>query len=561
MTTTSSAVATTVVNPVELIKQVIENIHAQLQPLEFEIGNASQGDSSYVKALFDSLHEMKSRAEQADMILAQVLADPNKLELAIARIEGPSDTYSKLTSLVAKVDELEQEITTAEYDYFTIVAELLLEVQEQMIPFEPFIATPQIRTVKSKVLTMETELKKKVQWSFREERFAQLQLIPYEKMFKIGTKYAGLEYLDQRFAWFKYLLSVVDSKRTKKHITDILTQTEKENPEANAHVAFVLKSLQSIKASFSVKGNSTLLEVKESMGDAFDPFLGPYVQREREELEKLMETVMRAEEESIRVVPTEGVPVPAPGEPFESSRKMFEYMKKSLFRCADFSTGITFLSLSKEFRVCLQQYSESLKFRCPNPDPRGEYCIDTIPAQEKLMKSKIQSQFLDEVDFSSQIDAFMDLVSHTMNVLASGEVFRLDGDFIAMRKVNWSALEEVGDVGPYAKHMFKILTDGVGRIRQALSPAYFQNMCTKLAAVFLDEFLDNIWQLRRDAVIAIKGGRGIILPINPAAIHKTITKGAATNAADIKTGLLKVGDNVKNEKDKSGGSATKPSRK
>ena len=92
---------------------------------------------------------MKSRAEQADMILAQVLADPNKLELAIARIEGPSDTYSKLTSLVAKVDELEQEITTAEYDYFTIVAELLLEVQEQMIPFEPFIATPQIRSVRN----------------------------------------------------------------------------------------------------------------------------------------------------------------------------------------------------------------------------------------------------------------------------------------------------------------------------------------------------------------------------------------------------------------------------
>ena len=90
---------------------------------------------------------MKSRAEQADMILAQVLADPVKLELAIARIEGPSDTYSKLTNLVAKVDELEQEITTAEYDYFTIVAELLLEVQEQMVPFEPYIATPQIGMV------------------------------------------------------------------------------------------------------------------------------------------------------------------------------------------------------------------------------------------------------------------------------------------------------------------------------------------------------------------------------------------------------------------------------
>ena len=54
---------------------------------------------------------------------------------------------------------------------------------------------------------------------------------------------------------------------------------------------------------------------------------------------------------------------------------------------------------------------------------------------------------------------------------------------------------------------------------------------------------------RQDAVMAIKGGRGIILPINPAALQKvgtTITKGAVTNATDIKSGLLKVGDNVKN---------------
>ena len=69
----------------------------------------------------------------------------------------------------------------------------------------------------------------------------------------------------------------------------------------------------------------------------------------------------------------------------------------------------------------------------------------------------------------------------------------------------------MGDVGPYAKHMFKILTDGVGRIRQALSPAYFQNMCTKLAAVFLDEFLDNIWQLRR---VSKTGGGQLLMDLH-----------------------------------------------
>ena len=90
---------------------------------------------------------MKSRAEQADMILTQVLDDPTKLELAIARIEGPSETYTKLTSLVESVDELENEIITGEYDYFRVIADLLVEVQNKMVPFEPYIAIPQIKTV------------------------------------------------------------------------------------------------------------------------------------------------------------------------------------------------------------------------------------------------------------------------------------------------------------------------------------------------------------------------------------------------------------------------------
>ena len=49
----SAAVATktVVINPVALIKQVVENIYAQLQPLDVEIGNASQGDSSYVSTV------------------------------------------------------------------------------------------------------------------------------------------------------------------------------------------------------------------------------------------------------------------------------------------------------------------------------------------------------------------------------------------------------------------------------------------------------------------------------------------------------------------------------
>jgi len=105
----------------------------------------------------------------------------------------------------------------------------------------------------------------------------------------------------------------------------------------------------------------------------------------------------------------------------------------------------------------------------------------------------------------------MDMVSFTMGVLASGEVFRLDDDLVAMKKINWSALDDVGDVSGYAKHMMKILTDGVCRIRKTMSTAYFQNVCSKLAATFLDEFLDNIWQLRR---VSKTGGGQLLMDLN-----------------------------------------------
>jgi hypothetical protein len=79
-----------------------------------------------------------------------------------------------------------------------------------------------------------------------------------------------------------------------------------------------------------------------------------------------------------------------PKDAFASSLKMFEYIKKALKRCKQFSTGFTYLALSKEFRICLHNYAgmfvcmcvcvcvcvtnmlvrwclETLKFRCPNP--------------------------------------------------------------------------------------------------------------------------------------------------------------------------------------------------
>ncbi len=44
---------------------------------------------------------------------------------------------------------------------------------------------------------------------------------------------------------------------------------------------------------------------------------------------------------------------------------MFVFIKNSIKRCTALTTGQTFLSLTKEFKTCMQQYADMLRARCP----------------------------------------------------------------------------------------------------------------------------------------------------------------------------------------------------
>ena len=90
---------------------------------------------------------MKSRVEQADMILTEVLNDQKKLEFSIARIEGPGETFHNIKKFEASVQELEKELKEGEYDYYRVVADLLIETHEKKSQFEPYSAIPHIALV------------------------------------------------------------------------------------------------------------------------------------------------------------------------------------------------------------------------------------------------------------------------------------------------------------------------------------------------------------------------------------------------------------------------------
>jgi vacuolar protein sorting-associated protein 53 len=289
------------------------------------------------------------------------------------------------------------------------------------------------------------------------ERFSQLQLIPYERKFMPGKEFSGLEHLEQRWKWFRALMDCFDKnlsevcpsiwrtkyylylefvRRTKIHLKEQLKLLEDKALKLDEHVAELLKAMKSVMTfSGEMKTKLDIPEVareyeaqilSESMSDAFDDFLEPYVKVERNALDELIQSTLLREEQSPAVADAkDGSRLELAI--YESSGKIFEYIKRSVQRCSKFSTGHTLIELSMEFRVCLQQYANSLSRRMPLPCDEsryikervidfevkegmpytyhvtpesavvvcrvmrtGEYCADTIPQLETLMKQLVR---------------------------------------------------------------------------------------------------------------------------------------------------------------------------
>lgn len=250
----------------------------------------------------------------------------------------------------------------------------------------------------------------------------------------------------------------------------------------------------------------------------FDKFLGSYVLLERQNLEDLLRKLSQQEDVASE---GEGGAVSTHGNVYNSATDMFVFIKNSIKRCTALTTGQTFLSLSKEFKTCMQQYAELLRNRCPPPSSSGpgqppvyrlpvggevaicylintgEYCAEVVPQLEQMVQQKMLPSLAAKVDFATETDAFFDLVAFSLKVLVSGLMDRLDPAFRTMAGINWGATASVGEESSYLHVLNAVLLDAIPRIRESLSTSYFNNYCTKLATEILGRFLDAILRQKR----------------------------------------------------------------
>lgn len=409
--------------------------------------------------------------------------------------------------------------------------------------------------------------------AFRAEvlaEIAQLQLLPYENLFNPNGPNGSLDQLENRWIWLQKLQAVAEdvltdvlpshweisqalhrefNNRTTVHLLTLLSEHYKSltAQDLSPHVNTLIKALKTVKrceadveaknaggASCSQSGH----EVRSVSGgsdsskaldgspvlEVFDEFLGPYVLLERRNLEEYLIRLETEEDLSTSAGAEDGSTsnkVRNVGDPFDASKKMFEYIRASVKRCSDYSRGRALLALSEQLNDVIRHYCVTLKEKIPQPSTTSvmhkhtvynvsvadelivcriintaEYCSDVVPQLETLFKARVRPDMVANVNLSNIPDLYMDVVSQSNTVLVAGVCERTEPALKQLKKTSWSSQTTVGDDSAYVALIKAIFEEAVPRIRDTLSGIHFKNFSLKLATEFLTRYIDVISQKR-----------------------------------------------------------------
>ena len=416
------------------------------------------------------------------------------------------------------------------------------------------------------------------------DELVQTQMLPYDRIGRRGGTIGTLapEHMERRWTGLRKLLYAAEhrmgricpakwmlphriylefTERTRAHFRELLMVEQEKyemrgsdngefnSPAAQAHVSTIVNTLKSVikveeemMNKFEDMNNdyygsfSALSEMEEDIigsiedgqhiSRVFDEFMGPYILLERSNLEVNVERLISQDLSGSYDYGN-----------YESSSRMFEYIRQSMKRCLALTNGKSFLELVLEYQPCIQLYAETLRSRCPHtgkgnssgsrifqhkmsPDEEitvcrvlntAEYCTDVVPKLESQIKEKIHFTYESQVDFSEQIDLFTDVVSDAIGVLVGGVLGQTDNALKIMKKMHWAGVSDVGDESPYLAMIHCAIVDCIPRLRKNLSSIYFKKFCTDYSSEFLSQYLQVIMSQKK---ICKVGAEQLLLDTN-----------------------------------------------
>ncbi|VEL09015.1 unnamed protein product [Protopolystoma xenopodis] len=144
------------------------------------------------------------------------------------------------------------------------------------------------------------------------------------------------------------------------------------------------------------------------------------------------------------------------------------------------------LTKDEEYKVCVILVTSS-------------YCLKTAEDLEKRLKAEVRPDTLaNEITFSSEIDALASCRSACVHRLVAGLQAGIQPQLVAMTKVSWNSLNQVGDQSAYVTQIIAHLRSHIPFFRDILFSVrvHFTQICTKFAHALISRFVVSLYRCK-----------------------------------------------------------------
>ena len=286
------------------------------------------------------------------------------------------------------------------------------------------------------------------------------------------------------------------------------------------------------------------------IGRCFEPYLNIYIESLDRNLADLMDKfVLDSKTQPPGAKDFDGIE--GPSSVLSSCADLFVFYKKCMLQCTQLSTGSIMLCLAETFQKYLREYAlkilqnnlpkiggsvgiatsmssitrdfrdlstsgfiqnfqsflkegESTRFSKEEQSriccilTTAEYCLETTQQLEEKLREKTDKCYAEKINLSQEQDIFHNVISNCIQLLVQDLESACESALTAMTKVQWSAIEVVGDQSNYVNTIVVHLRQTIPTIRDRLSSCrkYFTQLCVKFASSFIVKLVQQLYKCK-----------------------------------------------------------------
>ncbi|RBQ74126.1 hypothetical protein VDGD_06826 [Verticillium dahliae] len=365
--------------------------------------------------------------------------------------------------------------------------------------------------------------------------YVNTELREYRQVFRGNDEAGSLDNIGRRYAWFKRMLKTHDDEHaaifpphwranemlavafcdgTRDDFKGILERSMRRTEGPKLDVNLLLSCLQEtldfehgLERRFA-DGPRASIDTLSSADDrashfhgsisaAFEPYLSLWVESQDRQL-----AAMIPKYRSQPLLPEDEEFTPQAVIP--SAIELFHFYKLTLSQCAKLSTSDRLLDLAKTLAKYLDEYAQQVLLSfLSRGGAQGPPLQDIVMVMntadfwstnanqlEENIRKRIDPEFRDRVDLSSQADAFLGVASAAVLALVRTVEHECAGAWREMRNTNWGAMESVGDQSSYVGELLRAVNGKAEAVlglvvKQQYARAFCDNLVDHLASAYI----------------------------------------------------------------------------